>query len=218
MTKIARIAKKDFADDPSDTNRQRWIKFSTTFLCPALSFTGQNPGVVNEVWDLLKQFDTATRFTIYDEWQVKAGMKPTFRQLYKKVNTAISKELNKVTTTNVKESGRKIAKISYSNPGVVFKNIITRLIGYPNMIDALVESSKYITLLGYDVLKERRVMVCLRKVGSPICRCLLAELISDTPCWIQHQSFNSPRTSFCNHPVSSTCSTFLSKWSNGWAV
>lgn len=152
LTKIARIAKKDFADDPSDTNRQRWIKFSTTFLCPALSFTGQNPGVVNEVWDLLKQFDTATRFTIYDEWQVKAGMKPTFRQLYKKVNTAISKELNKVTTTNVKESGRKIAKISYSNPGVVFKNIITRLIGYPNMIDALVESSKYITLLGYDVL------------------------------------------------------------------
>ncbi|KAG9199321.1 THO complex subunit 2 [Epicoccum nigrum] len=152
LTKIARIAKKDFADDPSDTNRQRWVKFTTTFLCPALSFTGQNPGVVNEVWDLLKQFDTATRFTIYDQWQVQAGMKPTFRQLFKKVNTATSKELNKVTTTNVKEYGRKIAKISYSNPGIVFKMIITRLIGYPNMIDALVECSKYITLLGYDVL------------------------------------------------------------------
>jgi THO complex subunit 2 len=152
LTKIARIAKKDFANDPSDTNRQRWIKFSTTFLCPALSFTGQNPGVVNEVWDLLKQFDTATRFTIYNEWQVKAGMKPTFRQLFKKVTTATNKELNKVTISNVKESGRKIAKISYSNPGVVFRNIVTRLIGYPNMIDALVESSKYITLLGYDVL------------------------------------------------------------------
>lgn len=152
LTKIARIARKDFADDPSDTNRQRWIKFSTTFLCPCLSFTGQNPGVVNEVWELLKQFDTATRFVIYDQWQVKAAMKPTFRQLFKTINTATSKELNKITTTNVKESGRKIAKISYSNPGIVFKNIVTRLIGYPNMIDALVECSKYITLLGYDVL------------------------------------------------------------------
>ncbi|KAJ4988718.1 THO complex subunit 2 [Stagonosporopsis vannaccii] len=152
LTKIARIARKDFADDSSDANRQRWIKFSTTFLCPSLSFTGQNPGVVNEVWELLKQFDTATRFTIYDQWQIKAAMKPTFRQLFKKINTATSKELNKVTTTNVKESGRKIAKISYSNPGIVFKNIVTRLIGYPNMIDALVECSKYITLLGYDVL------------------------------------------------------------------
>ncbi|KAH6622281.1 transcription factor/nuclear export subunit protein 2-domain-containing protein [Boeremia exigua] len=152
LTKIARIARKDFADDPSDANRQRWIKFSTTFLCPSLSFTGQNPGVVNEVWELLKQFDTATRFTIYEQWQVKAGTKPTFRHLFKKINTATSKELNKVTTTNVKESGRKIAKISYSNPGIVFKNIVTRLIGYPNMIDALVECSKYITLLGYDVL------------------------------------------------------------------
>ncbi|KAJ8107238.1 hypothetical protein OPT61_g9003 [Boeremia exigua] len=152
LTKIARIARKNFADDPSDANRQRWINFSTTFLCPSLSFTGQNPGVVNEVWELLKQFDTATRFTIYDQWQVKASMKPTFRQLFKKINTATSKELNKVTTTNVKESGRKIAKISYSNPGIVFRNIVTRLIGYPNMIDALVECSKYITLLGYDVL------------------------------------------------------------------
>ncbi|KAF1933556.1 uncharacterized protein M421DRAFT_415897 [Didymella exigua CBS 183.55] len=152
LTKIARIARKDFADDPSDVNRQRWIKFSTTFLAPTLSFTGQNPGVVNEVWELLKQFDTATRFTIYDQWQVKGSTKPAFRMLFKKVNTKTSKELNKITTTNAKEAGRKIAKISYSNPGIVFKNIVTRLIGYPNMIDALVECSKYITLLGYDVL------------------------------------------------------------------
>ena len=152
LTKIARIARKDFADDPSDANRQRWINFSTTFLTPALSFTGQNPGVVNEVWELLKQFDTATRFTIYDQWQIRGANKPIFRHLFEKVRNATSKELNKVTTTNVKESGRKIAKISYSNPGIVFKSIVTRLIGYPNMIDALVECSKYITLLGYDVL------------------------------------------------------------------
>ncbi|KAF9694912.1 hypothetical protein EKO04_007048 [Ascochyta lentis] len=152
LTKIARIARKDFADDPSDANRQRWIKFSTTFLTPTLSFTGQNPGVVNEVWELLKQFDTATRFTIYEQWQVKGASKPTFRQFFKKVQHATSKELNKVTATNTKESGRRIAKISYSNPGIVFRNIVTRLIGYPNMIDALVECSKYITLLGYDVL------------------------------------------------------------------
>lgn len=152
LTKIARIARKDFADNPSDANRQRWINFSTTFLTPALSFTGQNPGVVNEVWELLKQFDTATRFTIYDQWQVKGSSKPSIRQMFERVRTTTSKELNKVTATNTKESGRKIAKISYSNPGIVFKNIVTRLIGYPNMIDALVECSKYITLLGYDVL------------------------------------------------------------------
>jgi THO complex subunit 2 len=152
LTKIARIARKDFADNPSDANRQRWIKFSTTFLTPALSFTGQNPGVVNEVWELLKQFDTATRFTIYEHWQITGARKPTFRALFEKVGKETSRELNQVTAVNTKESGRKIAKISYSNPGIVFKNIVTRLIGYPNMIDALVECSKYITLLGYDVL------------------------------------------------------------------
>lgn len=152
LTKIARIARKDFANDPSVANRQRWIRFSTNFLMPTLSFTGQNPGVVHEIWELIKQFDTATRFTIYDQWQVKGASKPAFRILFKKVQHNTSTELNKITATNTKDSGRKIAKVSYSNPGIVFRSIVSRLIGYPNMIDALVECSKYITLLGYDVL------------------------------------------------------------------
>jgi THO complex subunit 2 len=152
LTKLARIARKDLAENPSETNRKRWIDFSATFLAPALSFTGQNPGIVNEVWELLKQFDTATRYTIYESWFELRNAKPAMRAMFDTMRKDTNALLNKVTAINTKEYGRKIAKLSYSNPGLVFRNTVTRLIGYPNMIDALVECSKYLTLLGYDCL------------------------------------------------------------------
>lgn len=150
LTKIVRIAKQNLRDDSSDTNKKRWIDFSATFIAPALSFTGRNPGIVNEVWDLFKQFDTATRYTIYQQWF--SGNKPAIRAAFAEVQSQTKHELSRVSATNTKEYGRKLAKISYSSPGVVFKLTVKQLVAYPNMIDALVECSRYLTLLGYDCL------------------------------------------------------------------
>ncbi|KAH9872878.1 hypothetical protein J1614_005272, partial [Plenodomus biglobosus] len=150
LTKIVRIGKKSLEDDPSNENRKRWVDFSATFIAPALSFTGKNPGIVNEVWDLLKQFDTATRYTIYQQWF--SGNKPAIRAAFAEVQSQTKHELSRVSATNTKEYGRKLAKISYSSPGIVFKLTIKQLVAYPNMIDALVECSRYLTLLGYDCL------------------------------------------------------------------
>lgn len=150
LTKIVRIGKKSLADDSSEANRKRWVDFSATFIAPALSFTGRNPGIVNEVWDLLKQFDTATRYTIYQQWF--SGNKPAIRAAFAEVQNKTKHELSRVSATNTKEYGRKLAKISYSSPGIVFKLTVKQLVAYPNMIDALVECSRYLTLLGYDCL------------------------------------------------------------------
>ncbi|KAF1940925.1 hypothetical protein EJ02DRAFT_455590 [Clathrospora elynae] len=151
LTKIIRIAKKSLADDTSDGNRQRWIDFSATFIAPAVSFTGRNPGLVNEVWDLFKHFDTATRYTIYQQW-FNGLIKPAVRTAFGKVEDETKKTLSRISATNTKEYGRKIAKISYASPGVVFRMTVKQLVNYPNMITALVECSRYLTLLGYDVL------------------------------------------------------------------
>ncbi|KAF2854260.1 hypothetical protein T440DRAFT_514987 [Plenodomus tracheiphilus IPT5] len=150
LTKIVRIGKKSLSDDQSDENRKRWTDFSATFIAPALSFTGRNPGIVNEVWDLLKQFNTATRYTIYQQWF--SGNKPAIRAAFAEVQSQTKHELSRVSATNTKEYGRKLAKISYSSPGIVFKLTVKQLVAYPNMIDALVECSRYLTLLGYDCL------------------------------------------------------------------
>lgn len=161
LTKIVRIAKKNLTDDPTDENRKRWRDFSATFIAPSLSFTGKNPGIINEAWALFKNFDTATRYTIYQQWFTTT--KPaSIRDTFEKTKVATNFLLSRVSTKNTKEYGRKIAKISYSSPGVVFQLTLKRLINYPNMIDTLVECVKYLTLLGYDCLTWTLVAFFIR--------------------------------------------------------
>jgi THO complex subunit 2 len=161
LTKIIRIGRKSLDDDASGPNKKRWRDFSATFIAPALSFTGTNPGVVNEAWDLFKHFDTATRYTIYQQWF--SSTKPaSIRDTFEKVRIATNHELSRVSTKNTKEYGRKIAKLSSSSPGIVFQLTLKRLINYPNMIDTLVECVRYLTLLGYDVLNWTLVNFFLR--------------------------------------------------------
>ncbi|KAH8724727.1 transcription factor/nuclear export subunit protein 2-domain-containing protein [Phaeosphaeriaceae sp. PMI808] len=151
LTKIIRIGLKSLADNSSDANRKCWIHFSSTFIAPALSYTGKNPGIINEAWELFKQFDTATRYTIYQQW-FTSTKPPSLRAVFEQVRASTNHELGRVASKNTKEYGRKIAKISYASPGIVFQLTLKRLINYPNMIDTLVECVRYITLLGYDCL------------------------------------------------------------------
>lgn len=151
LTKIVRIGKKNLIDDLSGANRKRWSDFCSTFIAPALSFTSKNPGIINEVWGMFKHFDTATRYTIYQTWF--SSTKPaTLRAVFEQVKAATNYDLGRVAKKNTKEYGRKIAKLSYASPGIMFQLTLRRLINYPNMIDTLVECVKYLTVLGYDVL------------------------------------------------------------------
>ncbi|KAH7378483.1 transcription factor/nuclear export subunit protein 2-domain-containing protein [Phaeosphaeria sp. MPI-PUGE-AT-0046c] len=161
LTKIVRIGKKSLADDDSTGNRKLWVDFSATFIAPALSYSGKNPGVINEVWDLFKNFDTATRYLIYQQWF--SSTKPaSLKAMFEQARIATNHDLGRVAANNTKEYGRKIAKISYASPGIVFKLTLRRLISYPNMIDALVECVRYLTLLGYDCLTWTMVNFFIR--------------------------------------------------------
>lgn len=150
LTKLARIGRKSVADDSSNQNKKRWSDLLTTLLLPALTFTGENPGVVNEMWELLKRFDTATRYTIYHQWEqsIKPAMKTAFTEVIHKTNQI----LNRISNTNTKQMGRAIAKLAYACPVKVFKQALERGQQYMNMIEALVACSNYLTEMGYDCL------------------------------------------------------------------
>ncbi|KAF2715158.1 hypothetical protein K504DRAFT_446053 [Pleomassaria siparia CBS 279.74] len=150
LTKLARIGKKSLAEDTSSANKRRWVEFCSTFLCPALTFSGQNPGVVNEVWDLLKQFDTATRYAVYATWFT--SIKPAVRAQFSDVTAQTKAILKRISAENTKPMGRAMAKLAYACPGIVFDLIIKGGQAYGNMVDALVEISRYLTFLGYDCL------------------------------------------------------------------
>ncbi|CAI6333455.1 unnamed protein product [Periconia digitata] len=150
MTKLVRIGKKSVTEDPSVENTKRWTELSATLLAPALTFTGQNPGVVNETWELLRRFETATRYTIYSSWF--RSTKPAMRNAFKKVTDETKRLLGRVAATNTRPMGRAMAKLAYACPGTVFEHTLKQGQSYINMIDALVECSRYLTQLGYDCL------------------------------------------------------------------
>ncbi|KAF1957557.1 hypothetical protein CC80DRAFT_560920 [Byssothecium circinans] len=150
LTKLARIGKKSLTDQPSDDNRKRWMGLSASLLVPALTFTGQNPGVVNETWELLRHFDTAERYTIYSNWF--RSTKPVMRNAFKTVTDETKRLLSRVAATNTRPMGRAMAKLACPCPGTVFELTLKQGQSYINMIDALVECSRYLTPLGYDCL------------------------------------------------------------------
>ncbi|KAF2866546.1 transcription factor/nuclear export subunit protein 2-domain-containing protein [Massariosphaeria phaeospora] len=155
LTKLARIGRKSLDEDSSTANFQRWIVLCRTLLAPALTFTGRNPGVVNEVWELLKCFDTKTRFSIYQNWFAplkKADVKPPVRAIFRQAEKDTKDLCRRITAKNTKSMGKAIAKLACACPGVVLRLALAQGQSYGNMVDALVECSHYLTPLGYDCL------------------------------------------------------------------
>ncbi|KAL1392345.1 tho2 protein [Phyllosticta capitalensis] len=153
LTKLARIGKWSLAEDKSEGNFKRWADLAKRLIVPALSLTKSNPGVVNEVWDLLKLYPTATRYNIYAEWYTGQtsrleDMKSAFAQ-----STAETKDvLKRISKTNTKQQARALAKVAYSSPGIVFRVALNQIESYDNLVEVIVECARYFTYLGYDVL------------------------------------------------------------------
>lgn len=130
-----------------------WCQMLRELLLPAVSLTGANPGIVNEVWSLLCYFPIESRYRLYGEW-VNIHCK---RVTELKVKTSeIEKEtkdlLKRISKTNVKQMARALAKVAMSNPATVFSVVLNQIEAYDNLVDCVVDAARYFTVLGYDVL------------------------------------------------------------------
>ena len=153
LIKLARIGSHSLATDTSDTNNARWIDLSKRLLVPALSFTKCNPGVVNEVFELIKNFSTPTRYSIYAEWyQGQTSRSPDIKSAFDQAKAETKDVLKRISKTTIKPMARALAKVAYASPGIVFSVAIAQLESYENIVDAVVECARYFTYLAYDVL------------------------------------------------------------------
>lgn len=153
LLKLARIGKHSLATDTSEPNKSRWIDLSKRLLVPALSFTRCNPGVVNEVWELIEKFPTQTRFSIYAEWyQGQISRLPDIKSAFDQAKAETKDVLKRISKTTIKPMARALAKVAYASPGIVFQVAIAQLESYENIVDAVVECARYFTYLAYDVL------------------------------------------------------------------
>ena len=150
---LVRIGKQSLAEDASAPNQKQWADLCKRLLVPALSLTTRNPGVVNEVWELIKTFPTATRYSIYAEWYSGATSRlPDIKSAFEQTKAETKDVLKRISKTNIKPMARALAKVAYSSPGVVFSVAIGQIEAYDNLVEVVVECARYFTYLGYDVL------------------------------------------------------------------
>ena len=153
LTKLARIGIHSLATDTSESNRARWIDLSKRQLVPALSMTKSNPGVVTEVFELIKQFSTSVRYSIYAEWYTGAtSRQPDIKSAFDQVRAETKDVLKRISKTNLKQMAKSLAKVATASPGVVFAVAIGQIESYDNLVEVVVECARYFTYLGYDVL------------------------------------------------------------------
>ncbi|KAI9810130.1 MAG: THO complex subunit 2 [Pycnora praestabilis] len=153
LTKFARIGRDSIMKDASDANLARWVDLSKRLIVPALSFSRANPGVVNEVFDLIKGFSTNTRYSIYAEWNLgQISRLPDIKSAFDQAKAETKDVLKRISKTNVKPMARAMAKVAYASPGVVFSEAVSQIEAYDNLVEVVVECARYFTFLGYDVL------------------------------------------------------------------
>ncbi|QDS69898.1 hypothetical protein FKW77_000894 [Venturia effusa] len=153
MTLLARVGKKSMQENSSPDNHERWFNLSKRLLVPALSLTRLNPAVVNEVFELIKFFPLDKRYNIYAEWFTGATSRNSdIKDAFEQTKAETKDVLKRISKTNTREMARAFAKISYASPGIVFAVMLSQIESYANLIDIVVECSRYLTFLGYEVL------------------------------------------------------------------
>lgn len=153
LSKLARIGTWSLDTDDSDTNKERWLVLLKRLLVPALSHTSANVAVVNAIWDLLKRFPLTTRYLLYAEWfEGQISRLPAMRSAFARATSDTRGTMKRVSKENVAEMAKRMAKTSYSSPGIVFKVAFEQLESYPNLIDAFVGCAEFFTEMSYDVL------------------------------------------------------------------
>ncbi|KAJ3058885.1 THO complex subunit 2, partial [Podochytrium sp. JEL0797] len=115
--------------------------------------TDQNPGLAHDVWMLLKLFPWDRRYALYGEWKHKTYA--AIPQLGVAKAGCISDAkytMRRLSKETVKRFGRYTGKTAHANPTIAFEYTLNLLQTYENQIPVVVEGSRYMSELSFDVL------------------------------------------------------------------
>ncbi|OQR88780.1 hypothetical protein THRCLA_10108, partial [Thraustotheca clavata] len=124
----------------------------THCLFPTLSLHQCCPNLVYQMWDLLKIFSCEKRYALYQTWQEKYANIPEMMLAHAQTVHMTRKVMRRLTADKTKPTGRVLTHVAHANPLVAFRTILQQLQAYENLIQPVVESLKYISPLGMDVL------------------------------------------------------------------
>lgn len=131
----------------------RWQDLIRGHLLPALSLLDSHVVAAHEIWSVLNYFPIEKRFAFYGEWKDMLYRKiPALSVRKAQSERDVKSILRRLSTENVKKLGKTLAKVAHTNPVVIFGVALNQVSSYDNLIAPVVESSRYLTHFGYDVL------------------------------------------------------------------
>lgn len=151
FTRVLRIARVETLT--VQANRSAWEGIIRMHLIPALSLSHPNPANSVEFWEVLRNFTCVQRFQFYGEWKDRSYKRfPEMRVRRAEAERDAKSLLKRLSVDNVKQFGRSLAKVAHCNPCVLFEIALNQVQSYDNLVGPVVESVRYLTPLGYDVL------------------------------------------------------------------
>jgi len=151
FVRLLRIVKLETVDSQAD--RKAWEGIIRFHLIPALALAEPNPATSMELWEVLRNFPYATRFSFYGEWKDRLYKRlPELRVRRAEAERDAKGLLKRLSVDNVKQFGRSLAKVAHCNPCVLFDIALNQVQSYDNLVGPIVESVRYLTPFGYDAL------------------------------------------------------------------
>ncbi|KAI9979549.1 hypothetical protein PInf_029015 [Phytophthora infestans] len=122
-----------------------------TFL-PAISLQECNPSTAFLVWELVKGLPCDERYRLYLHWFEAYDKFPELRLKEAEVVQSTRGVMRRLTADRAKLSARSLTHVAHSNPLIVFRTMLRQIQSYDNLIQPVVDSFKFVTPLGMDVL------------------------------------------------------------------
>lgn len=139
--------------DPSHPIRQFWFKITRLYLLPALPLIRGNAVCTVEIWNIIKQYETIARWRLYGEWKTAIYKShPELRVRQVQADREAKGILRRLSHNTIDTLSGTVAKLAHSNPIIFFNNAVGQVMAYDNMAGVVIQSLKYVTNLGFDVL------------------------------------------------------------------
>ncbi|CAO3576935.1 unnamed protein product [Absidia cylindrospora] len=138
---------------PDSQQRQVCNTLIREFLLPAISFSGGNPGLMANVWELLDLMTLQERYRLYGEWGNDFYKKSIETKLLKvRVERNVKSVMRHVSKNDVRQCGRDLSKLAHSNPTIVFSVMLDQIQCFDNLAPYMADACRYMSNFSYDIL------------------------------------------------------------------
>ncbi|KAI6151770.1 transcription factor/nuclear export subunit protein 2-domain-containing protein [Pisolithus tinctorius] len=150
--------------DSNHPVRLFWYKMLRKYFLPALPLIRGNAVCTVEIWNVIRQYETTSRWRLYGEWRQKTyNSHPELRIRQVQADRESKGILRRLSHNTIDTLSGTVAKLVHSNPAIFFTNVVNQIMAYDNLASVVIQALRYVTNMGFDVL----VFVILDALSNP---------------------------------------------------